>query len=305
LDRLDPSDGRGTADRVAPRMVVLVISDIFGESQSTINPEGQPGPELPEAHEEPEFSVEELEKLLKVLEPGNAQNKHTAKDIHKSPLPPAPIEIGGEIWPEGEAPLYDKIGALCKKRKHSTTTGSLSTSGSSTDNFFDLNVTESSGPKKKKTKAREDTKDRTGKKVEQEAGKLRDQIKALKYMNQRLKINGELRDKTLKIQEELSTKYKKENAELQTAAGKDKVEIAKRAPAALTAEQEKNRVLKIEQGSQTIKSLDAQLSGLRSRNLFLDNQNRGLVRDRDVLTAEVDLERKRSAGLVDELQQTV
>jgi hypothetical protein len=30
-----------------------------------------------------------------------------------------------------------------------------------------------------------------------------------------------------------------------------------------------------------------------------------LVRDRDVLTAEVDLERKRSAGLVDELQQTV
>jgi hypothetical protein len=123
-------------------------------------------------------------------------------------------------------------------------------------------------------------------------------------MNQRLKLNGELRDKTLKIQEELSAKYKKEIAELQTAAARDKVEIAKRAPAALAAEQEKNRVLRIEQGrqSQTIKSLDAQLSGLRSRNLFLDNQNRGLVRDRDVLTAEVDLEKKRSTGLVNELQ---
>jgi hypothetical protein len=285
----------------------LVISDILGESQSTINPEGQPEPELPEAHEGPEFSFEELEKLLEVLEPGNAQNKQTAKDIHESPLPPAPVEIGGEIWPEGEAPLYDKTGALCQKRKHNTTTGSSSTSGSSTDNFSDLNVTENSGPKKKKTKAREDTEDRTGKKVEQEARKLKDQVEALEYMNQRLKINGELRDKTLKIQEELSTKYKKEIAELQTAAAKDKVEIAKRAPAALAADQGKNRVLKIKQGrqSQTIKSLDAQLSGLRSRNLFLDNQNRGLVRDRDVLTAEVDLERKRSAGLVNELQRTV
>jgi hypothetical protein len=136
---------------------------------------------------------------------------------------------------------------------------------------------------------------------------LKDQVEALEYMNQRLKTNGELRDKTLKIQEELSTKYKKEIDELQIAAAKDKVEIAKRAPAALAAEQEKYRVLKIEQGrqSQTIKSLDAQLSGLRSRNLFLDNQNRGLVGDRDVLTAEIDLKRKRSAGLVDELQQTV
>jgi hypothetical protein len=177
----------------------LVISDIFGESQSTISPEGQPEPELPEAHEGPEFSVEELEKLLEVLDPGNAQNKQTAKDIHESPLPPAPVEIGGEIWPEGEAPLYNKTGALCQKRKHSTTTGSSSTSDSSTDNFFDLNVTESSGPKKKKTKAREDTEDRTEKKVEQEAGKLKDQVEALEYMKQRLKINGELRDKTLKI----------------------------------------------------------------------------------------------------------
>jgi hypothetical protein len=57
----------------------LVIRDIFGESQSTINPEGQPEPELPEAHKGPEFSVQELEKLLELLEPGNAQNKQTQR----------------------------------------------------------------------------------------------------------------------------------------------------------------------------------------------------------------------------------
>jgi hypothetical protein len=136
----------------------LVISDIFGETQSTVNPEGQLEPELPEAHEGPEFSVEELEKLLEVLEPGNAQNKQTAKNIHESPLPPAPVNICGEIWPgvgvcePTKGPLHDKTGTLCQKRKHSTTTGSSGTSGSSTDNFSDLNITESSGPKKKKTK---------------------------------------------------------------------------------------------------------------------------------------------------------